>query len=121
MGDQGRTCVDELAKILSEVTDDNTLIVSSSDMSHFHSKSEADKLDSVVEKRISSFDFDGLQNDLDSNNTEACGGGPIVAMMKAAALKSKHNSLVVHRSDSGDVSGENREVVGYLSAVVYRA
>jgi AmmeMemoRadiSam system protein B len=119
MGEQGRMYVDELAKKLSAVTDDETLIVSSSDLSHFHSKSEADKLDSIVEKRISSFDFDGLQKDLDNHNTEACGGGPIVAMMKAAALKDKNHALVVHRSDSGDVSGDNREVVGYLSAVVY--
>ena len=119
MGEQGRMYVDELAKKLSKVTDTETLIVSSSDMSHFHSKSEADKLDSIVEKRITSFDFDGLQKDLDNHKTEACGGGPIVAMMKAAALKNKHNALVVHRSDSGDVFGDNREVVGYLSAVVY--
>ena len=119
MGEQGKMYVDELAKKLSEVTDDETLIVSSSDMSHFHTKSEADKLDSIVEKRISSFDFAGLQKDLDNHNTEACGGGPIVAMMKAGALKDKNHALVVHRSDSGDVSGDNREVVGYLSAVVY--
>jgi AmmeMemoRadiSam system protein B len=119
MGEQSRMFVDELAKKLSEVTDYETLIVSSSDMSHFHSKSEADKLDSIVEKRITSFDFDGLQEDLDNQKTEACGGGPIVAMMKAAALKNKHHALVVHRSDSGDVFGDNREVVGYLSAVVY--
>ena len=65
------------------------------------------------------FDFNGLQKDLDNRNTEACGGGPIVAMMKAAALKDKNQALVVHRSDSGDVSGDNREVVGYLSAVIY--
>ena len=119
MGEQSRMYVDELAKKLSEVTDYETLIVSSSDMSHFHSKSEADKLDSIVEKKITSFDFDGLQEDLDNHKTEACGGGPIVAMMKAAALKNKHHALVVHRSDSGDVFGDNREVVGYLSAVVY--
>jgi len=119
MGEQDRMYVDELAKKLGEVVDDETLIVSSSDMSHFHSKSDADKLDSIVEKRISTFDFDGLQKDLDSHKTEACGGGPIVAMMKAAALKDKKHSMVVHRSDSGDVSGDNKEVVGYLSAVVY--
>jgi len=119
MGEQGRMCVDELAKKLSEVTDAETLIVSSSDMSHFHSKSEADKLDSIVEKRITSFNFDGLQEDLDNHKTEACGGGPIVAMMKAAALKNKKHALVVHRSDSGDAIGDNKEVVGYLSAVVY--
>ncbi len=119
MGEQGRMYVNELAEKLGEVTDDETLIVSSSDMSHFHSKSEADKLDSIVEKRINTFDFDGLQKDLDAHNTEACGGGPIVVMMKAAALKNKKHATVVHRSDSGDVTGDNREVVGYLSAVVY--
>jgi AmmeMemoRadiSam system protein B len=119
MGDQGKIYVDELAEKLSELADDETLIVSSSDMSHFHSKSEADKLDSIVEKRISNFDFDGLQKDIDAHNTEACGGGPIVAMMKAASLKNKKHAAVVHRSDSGDVTGDNREVVGYLSAVVY--
>ena len=119
MGDQSRRFVDELALKLAENVDDETLIVSSSDMSHFHSKESADKLDSIVEKRINKFDYDSLQNDLDHRKTEACGGGPIIAMMKAASLKNKMHALVIHRSDSGDVSGNNREVVGYLSAVVY--
>ena len=119
MGDQGKLFVDELAERLSEITDDETLIVSSSDMSHFHSKLEADNLDSIVEKRINNFDFEKLQNDLDLQNAEACGGGPIVAMMKAASLRNKKHSMVIHRSDSGDVTGDDSGVVGYLSAVVY--
>ena len=119
MGDQSRRNVDALAKKLSEVADDETLIVASSDLSHFHSKTQADKLDSIVEKRVREFDFDSLQHDLDNNNCEACGGGPIVVLMKAARLKNIRHSMVLHRSDSGDVTGDNREVVGYLSAVVY--
>jgi AmmeMemoRadiSam system protein B len=39
--------------------------------------------------------------------------------MKAALLKRITNSLVINRSDSGDVTGDKSEVVGYLSAVVY--
>ena len=119
MGDQGKMYVDELSTKLAESADDDTLIVASSDMSHFYSKSEAEKLDSIIEKRINDFDYNALQEDLNTHNTEACGGGPIIAMMKAAALKNKNHSTVVHRSDSGDVTGDNREVVGYLSAVVY--
>lgn len=119
MGDQSSIYVDELAGKLAENVDDETLIVSSSDMSHFYSKSKAKDLDSIVEKRINNFDFEGLQNDLESRNAEACGGGPIVALMKAASLKNVKHSKVIHRSDSGDVSGDNREVVGYLSAVIY--
>jgi len=119
MGDQSRRNIDVLAKKLSEVSDDETLIVASSDLSHFYSKSQADKLDSVVEKRVREFDFDSLQYDLDNHTCEACGGGPIVALMKAANLKNIRRSMVLSRTDSGDVTGDNSEVVGYLSAVFY--
>ncbi len=119
IGDQAKMNIDTLSRKLAETTDDETLVVASSDLSHFHSKSQADKLDSVVEKRIREFDFDSLQNDLENQVCEACGGGPIVVLMKAAKLKDFKHMTVLHRSDSGDVTGDNREVVGYLSAVVY--
>ena len=121
MGDQSKMFVDELAEKISKVVDDETLIVASSDMSHFYSSEEADKLDSVVERRINNFDFEKLLTDLDNHECEACGGGPIAAMMKAAALKKINKSFVIHRSDSGDVTGDKSEVVGYLSAVVYQS
>ena len=57
--------------------------------------------------------------DLDNHECEACGGGPIVAMMKAAFLNNINKAFVLNRSDSGDVTGDKTEVVGYLSAVVY--
>jgi MEMO1 family protein len=119
MGDQGRMFVDGLAKKLAEVVDDKTLIVASSDLSHFHSKSEANKLDSIIEKRINDCDYEGLQKDLEKGKCEACGGGGIVAMLKAADLLNKRKTKVLSRTDSGDVTGDDSEVVGYLSAVVY--
>lgn len=119
MGDQSRKNIDTLAKKLAEVSDDETLIVASSDLSHFYSKSQADKLDSVVEKRVREFDFESLQFDLENHTCEACGGGPIVALMKAANLKNVRHSMVLSRTDSGDVTGDNSEVVGYMSAVFY--
>ena len=119
MGDQGKVFVDELAGKLAQLADEETLIVASSDMSHFHSREQAEKLDSVVEKRISTFDYKDLQKDLETHKTEACGGGPIVALMEAADLKNKRHAEVVARSDSGNVTGDATEVVGYLSAVVY--
>ncbi len=64
MGDQRKMFVDTLAEKLAQVIDDETLIVASSDLSHFHSKVEADMLDSKVEKRISDFDYEGLLSDL---------------------------------------------------------
>jgi hypothetical protein len=119
MGDQSKRFVDELAEQISKAADDSTLVVASSDMSHFYNASEADRLDSIVEKRINDFDFEGLHHDLEAHECEACGGGPIVAMMKAASLKDINKSQVIHRSNSGDITGDKSEVVGYLSAVVY--
>jgi len=119
MGDQGNIFVNELAEKLSAAVDEKTVIVASSDLSHYYSKKDADKLDSIVETRISDFDFERLQNDFQLRNCEACGGGTIVTLMKAASKMNKKKSLILHRSDSGDTSGDLNEVVGYLSAVIY--
>ena len=119
MGDQGEMFIEELARKISEVANEKTLIVASSDMSHFYSSEEAERLDAIIERRINGFDFQSLMEDIDNHKCEACGAGPIITMMKAASLKNINNSLVLNRSDSGDVTGDNTEVVGYLSAVVY--
>ncbi|MGE5429915.1 MAG: AmmeMemoRadiSam system protein B [Syntrophomonadaceae bacterium] len=119
IGDQKEPYLNELSDRLSKAVNDKTLIVASSDLSHFHTKEQADRLDSVVEKRISQFDYKTLLRDLDHNNCEACGGGPIVAAMRTADLLNVKKAKVLNRSDSGDVTGDNSEVVGYLSAVIY--
>jgi len=119
MGDQGRVSVDDLANQIAKAVDDETVIVASSDLSHFYSKKKAFELDSIVAKHISDFDYKQLQDDLDSRKCEACGGGPIVVLMKAAAKLYKNKSMLLNRSDSSDVSGDSAEVVGYLSAAIY--
>lgn len=119
MGDQNKIYVDELSQKLAEVIDDKTLIIASSDLSHFYSREEAKLLDSKVQKRIEDFDYPGLQKDLEQRNSEACGGGCIVSLMKSAEMKNINKSKVLSYSDSGDVTGDTSEVVGYLSAVIY--
>ena len=119
MGDQSRLFIDELSNRIYQTADEKTLIVASSDLSHYYSKQEANKLDSVIENDINQFNFEELQHDLEQKNGEACGGGPIVAMMKAASLMNKKNARVLNRSNSGDITGDYSGVVGYLSAAVY--
>lgn len=119
MGDQSKLFVDELAQKLSEVYTEDMLIVASSDLSHYHTKETAGYLDSVVEKDIAGFNYDLLMHDLEINKCEACGGGPVVALMKALALKGFNKSIVLNRSDSGDVTRDKSQVVGYLSAAIY--
>jgi MEMO1 family protein len=119
VGDQRKIFIYELAEKLAKVVDENTLIVASSDLSHFHTKQEADYLDSIVEKRIIAFEHEKLLQELETESCEACGGGPIAAMLKAADLCGKKKSKILSRSDSGDITGDSSEVVGYLSAIIY--
>lgn len=119
MGDQRKLFIDGLAQKLAEVIDDKTIIVASSDLSHFYSSKIANEMDSIVEKRIAEFDYEGLRDDIETRKCEACGGGPIVTMMKTAELIQKRKSKILARNNSGDITGDKSEVVGYLSAVVY--
>jgi AmmeMemoRadiSam system protein B len=119
MGDQGKPYIDDLAQQVANAVAEDTLIVASSDLSHFYSKDKASELDSLAAQDISDFNYDKFVSDLEKGKCEACGGGPIAVLMKAAAMLHKNKSMLLNRSDSGDVSGDNSEVVGYLSAVIY--
>jgi len=120
IGDQNKVYIDSLAEALSKIMNKNRVIITSTDLSHFHKKSDADYLDTIIEKHIDNFNYDSLQSDLEKRTCEACGGGGIVAMMKAAEICGYNHSNVLSRTDSGDTSGDNSSVVGYLSAVIYK-
>ncbi len=119
IGNQNDFFVYDLAKGLAEAVDEKTLIVASTDLSHFYSKEEAKKLDDVFESHLKKFDYENLQSDLETERTYACGGGGVVALLKASSEKGINNIEVVSRSDSGDINGDFSKVVGYLSAIVY--
>lgn len=119
IGDQNIQYLQELSKILSEVIDDKTIIVASSDLSHFHSKDKAAELDNIIINRINNFEYPELYNDLANGICEACGGGGIVALLETADIIGRNSAEILSHTDSGDVSNDNSSVVGYLSAVIY--
>ena len=67
---------------------------------------------------VTRFDADGLQTALEVNPEHACGGGPLVAVMRAARLAGARDAVVLRYADSGDVSGDKSAVVGYLAAAL---
>ena len=119
MGDQSPIYINELAERVASVYNDDILLIASSDLSHYYNRKKANTLDSIIERRISEYDFNSLMSDLDSKKCEACGGGPIVAIMKALYNNGIRMASVLKRTDSGEVSGDLNQVVGYLSAVLY--
>jgi AmmeMemoRadiSam system protein B len=94
------------------------LLVASTDLSHYHDAATASALDAVVIDCVSRFDPDGLQAALEVRPDHACGGGPTVAVMRAARLAGARDAVVLQYADSGDVSGDKSAVVGYLAAAL---
>jgi AmmeMemoRadiSam system protein B len=121
MGDQTvelcRTLADAIAAV---ATDHSFLLVASSDLSHYHPYNEAVVLDQRVIHFIETYDELGLMKKLERHEVEACGGGPIVAIMLAAKKLGATNARVIHYCNSGDVTGEKDAVVGYCSAAFTR-
>ncbi len=99
----------------------NALLVASTDLSHYHDAATAARLDGLVIDHVSGFDADGLQRALDAQPEHACGGGPTVAVMRAARYLGARDSLILKYADSGDVSGDKTTVVGYLAAALGNA
>jgi hypothetical protein len=85
-------------------------------LSHYHDAATAARLDAVVIDHVARFDADGLQRALDAQPDHACGGGPTVAVMRAAKALGARDASVLQYADSGDVSGDKSAVVGYLAA-----
>jgi len=94
------------------------LVVASTDLSHYHDAATASVLDRVVIDCVGRLDADGLQRALDVRPEHACGGGPTVAVMRAALALGARDAIVLDYADSGDVSGDKSAVVGYLAAAL---
>lgn len=96
----------------------NVVLVASTDLSHYHDAATAARLDRVVIDHVSRLDADGLQHALEAQPEHACGGGPTVAVMRAARRLGAKDAVVLKYADSGDVSGDKSAVVGYLAAAL---
>lgn len=104
----GKVDPEEAARALADLVDDHTLVVASTDLSHFHSHDEASRLDAGCVRAICAMDFD------DMPAQEACGRTPVLALMHLARIKGWTPHLLDSRN-SGDVTGDKTRVVGYAS------
>jgi AmmeMemoRadiSam system protein B len=110
-----RALADALAGVLRGRS---ALLVASTDLSHYHDAATAAVLDAVVLDHVTRFDADGLQRALDTQPDHACGGGPTVAVMRAARALGARDAVVLDYANSGDVSGDTTKVVGYMAAAL---
>lgn len=89
-----------------------TLIVISSDLSHFHDYDTAQRMDNRTRAMIENFDAENI----DTN--DACGALPVAGMLMAARNRGMKIKTLGMRN-SGDVTGDKSRVVGYGAWAVY--
>jgi hypothetical protein len=119
MGVQSARNIEAAASALVRAVSESSypvLLVASSDLSHYESRERARELDSEVLRAIERFAPEELEDLLEDDRGHACGGGPMVAVMKAARRLGARASRVLAYGDSGDASGDTDAVVGYVCA-----
>jgi AmmeMemoRadiSam system protein B len=121
MGHQTRATATALGDALARALDNRrALLVASSDLSHYFDAATAAALDREVVGDVDRLDAEALMTRLERRPEHACGGGPIVSVLRAARALGATRSRVVHYADSGDVSGDKSAVVGYLAAAMWQ-
>jgi len=102
----GRATPGEVAEVLERLWGgDETLIVISSDLSHYLPYAEARARDRATIERV-------LRLDADLDGDEACGAVPLAGALVAARNHGLAARLLDLRN-SGDTAGDRRRVVGY--------
>nr|VFJ95170.1 MAG: hypothetical protein BECKLFY1418B_GA0070995_106610 [Candidatus Kentron sp. LFY] len=107
----GETRPKEVAEVLERFWDDergdsDTLIVVSTDLSHYLAYDQARKRDDITARAVETLDVTAIDPE------DACGRNPVNGLLYVA----KRRGLTVKRLDlrnSGDTAGDKKRVVGY--------
>ena len=110
----GSALTEEVAQVLERLWGGpETLIVVSTDLSHYHGYEEARRVDGATLDRIAAF-----ADDL--NYEEACGATGLNGLLALARKKGLSIRLLA-ACNSGDTAGSKARVVGYSSFALYDA
>lgn len=97
-----------------------TLLVASSDLSHFYAERSANVLDREMLNRIASLQAESVLSAEAEGAGFACGAGAIAAVMIAARQLGGNSAVILHHSTSGDETGDLTSVVGYGAVAILK-
>jgi len=122
MGDQDYDACRALGLALAQnIQGSDTVIVASSDLSHYHPYDDAVKMDRKTLRAIEEWDYLSMLRNFESRVWEACGGGPIVAAMIASERLGAKQAKMLAYANSGDTTGDRSQVVGYGAVAIFKS
>jgi hypothetical protein len=99
----------------------DTLILASSDLSHYHPYDDAVAQDHKTLTALEEWDYLSMSRNFEMRVWEACGGAPIVAAMIAAERMGANRAELLKYANSGDTTGDHSRVVGYSAVLLLKS
>jgi AmmeMemoRadiSam system protein B len=96
-----------------------TLVVASSDMSHYEPGEVAREKDRRALDQVEAVDPEGLYRVVREGRISMCGVLPAVVMLAAARRLGLRSAELTRYGNSGDITGDTSAVVGYAGAVIW--
>jgi len=106
VGDVSKEEIKTIAKEINKEITENTIIVVSSDLSHYLPEEKAKETDNKTIQEI----LDSTAKDID-----ACGKNPILVLQEVAKLRGWDKPELLKQTTSGEVTKDKKSVVGYAS------
>lgn len=96
----------------------DALVIASSDMTHYEPADVAKRKDRLAIDAILALDDAKLQETVESHKITMCGHGPVASAIAASKILNAKTARLLGYSTSGDITGDNSAVVGYLAASI---
>ncbi|MCX7882814.1 MAG: AmmeMemoRadiSam system protein B [Brevinematales bacterium] len=122
LGVLSQSTISDIAQIVVNLyrrRNERVLFVISTDLSHYHTAKEAEEMDRRLIRHLLRMDTEALFKDAMSGVIEACGIFPLLVMCEMGKKLGRTQVKELCYRHSGEVSKDMRQVVGYLSAVVW--
>ncbi|MFA6217065.1 MAG: AmmeMemoRadiSam system protein B [Candidatus Omnitrophota bacterium] len=110
----------EIGSIIKELKlADSTLIIASSDMTHYESQEQASKKDHEALTAIKALDENALFEKINQYDISMCGKAPVITTIVAAKILGAEHAQVTGYQTSAKASKDTSSVVGYAGVIIY--
>lgn len=106
--------------IAAAIDGKNAVVIASSDFTHYEPARHAAAKDEMVLDAIIGLDANGVGERVARHNITMCGPGPVMAMLVATRLMGATSASLLKYGNSGDITGDDAQVVGYASLKITR-
>jgi AmmeMemoRadiSam system protein B len=120
MGNQGIKAAEDIAEAIFRAQKElgrKTILIASSDFSHYISAKDAEKMDKEAISHILKMDAESFEDGVEKNNWSICGHGPVAAAILYSKKRGSKKAMELIYTNSGDATGDYSSVVAYSGII----